>query len=63
MVRRDRAFVARRLLLVVHPGSDDTGPEWPAECSIDRKGAAREAWAALLHVAHSESRADAVPQS
>ena len=36
------------LPVVVHPGSDDTGPEWLAECSIDRKGAAREAWAALL---------------
>jgi len=26
-----------RLLVVVHPGSDDTDPEWCEECSIDRK--------------------------
>jgi hypothetical protein len=26
-VRRERAPVASRLLLVVHPDSDDTGPE------------------------------------
>ena len=27
------------LLVVVHPSSDDSDPEWPAECSIHRKGA------------------------
>src|SRR3954466_10606764 len=50
-------FAPRDCLRFVHPGSEDTGPEWPAERSIHRQGAAREAWAALLRVAHSGSPA------
>ena len=52
---RLRSSTSRRAAQIRPSRQRRPGPEWPAECSIHRKGAAREAWAALLRVALCDS--------